>query len=135
MKEAGYEWDADKKELKKMEVADKESEDERNIKELISELKCSLRAAICQNDACGGGHEKIIALLEWSIAWFEKQGKKIDDAYLQGICDAKHEIEKQGKKVDAAEVIEWIKNYASLFAANWAILDDVIEQFKRDFKL
>ncbi len=40
-----------------------------------------------------------------------------------------------GKKVDAAEVIEWIKNYASLFAANWAILEDVIKQFKRDFKL
>lgn len=51
----------------------KESEKEQNIKDLIDELKCSLRAANCQNDACGGGHEKRIALLEWSIAWLEKQ--------------------------------------------------------------
>ena len=55
----------------------KESEGEKNIKDLIDELKCSLRAANCQNDACGGGHEKRIALLEWSIAWIEKQ-KTID---------------------------------------------------------
>jgi len=46
----------------------KESEDEKNIKDLIDELKLSLRAANCQNDACGGGHEKRIALLEWAIA-------------------------------------------------------------------
>lgn len=58
----------------------KESEDERNIKDLIDELKCALRAANCQNDACGGGYEKRIALLEWSIAWLEKQGnpKSVD---------------------------------------------------------
>lgn len=54
----------------------KESEEEKNIKNLIDELKCSLRAANCQNDACGGGHEKRIALLEWGIAWLEKQGEK-----------------------------------------------------------
>lgn len=54
----------------------KESEDEKNIKDLIDELKCSLRAANCQNDACGGGHEKRIALLEWAIDWLEKQGEK-----------------------------------------------------------
>ena len=54
----------------------KESEDEKNIKDLIDELKCSLRAANCQNDACGGGYEKRIALLEWSIAWLEKQGNQ-----------------------------------------------------------
>lgn len=48
----------------------------------------------------------------------------------------KKELKKiESKKLDAAEVIEWIKNYASLFAANWAILEDVIEQFKRDFGL
>lgn len=40
-----------------------------------------------------------------------------------------------GKKVDAAEVIEWIKNYASLFVANWASMENIIEQFKIDFKL
>lgn len=37
------------------------------------------------------------------IAWLEKQGqtftkKDVDDAYLKGIYDAKHEIEKQGEK-------------------------------------
>lgn len=34
-----------------------------------------------------------------AIAWLEKQDytkKDIDDAYLKGICDAKHELEKQG---------------------------------------
>ncbi len=54
----------------------KEIEDEKNIKNLIDELKCSLRAANCQNEACNGGHEKRIALLEWAIAWLEKQGEK-----------------------------------------------------------
>ena len=54
----------------------KESEDEKNIKDLIDELKCSLKAANCQNDACNEGHEKRIALLEWAIAYVEKQGKK-----------------------------------------------------------
>ena len=51
-----------------------ESDDEKNIKDLIDELKCSLRAANCQNEACNGGHEKRIALLEWALAWLEKQG-------------------------------------------------------------
>ena len=51
----------------------KESEDEKNIKNLIDELKSSLRAAKCQNDATRGGHEKRIALLEWGIAWLEKR--------------------------------------------------------------
>jgi hypothetical protein len=54
----------------------KESEDEKNIKDLIDELKCSLRAANCQNEYCNGGHEKRIALLEWAIAWLKNQGKK-----------------------------------------------------------
>lgn len=39
------------------------------------------------------------------ITWFEKQGqsftkKDVDDAYLKGICDAKHELEKQGEQVN-----------------------------------
>lgn len=54
----------------------KESEDEKNIKNLIDELKHSLTAANCQNDATGGGHEKRIALLEWGISWLEKQCKQ-----------------------------------------------------------
>ena len=36
MKEAGYEWDSKKKELKKIEVTSKESEDERIRKGLIT---------------------------------------------------------------------------------------------------
>lgn len=37
------------------------------------------------------------------LAWLEKQGqtftkKDVDDAYLKGICDAKHELEKQGEQ-------------------------------------
>ena len=44
-----------------------------------------------------------------AIAWLEKQGytkKDIDDAYLKGICDAKHELEKQGTpvKLDEKEI-------------------------------
>jgi len=40
---------------------------------------------------------------EWLNDWIEKQGqaftkKDVDDAYLKGICDAKHELEKQGEK-------------------------------------
>lgn len=39
------------------------------------------------------------------LAWLEKQGytkKDVDDAYLKGICNTKHELEKQGdqKSVD-----------------------------------
>ena len=64
-----------------------ESKDEKNIKNLIDELKCSLRAANCQNDACGGRHEKRIALLEWGIAWLEKQGEQkfsdIDNKFIR----------------------------------------------------
>lgn len=39
------------------------------------------------------------------------------------------------KKLDAAEVIYWLENYASLFVANWASMENIIEQFKIDFKL
>jgi len=46
-----------------------------------------------------------VCALEW-IAWLEKQGetftkKDVDDAYLKGICDAKHELEKQGEQKPA----------------------------------
>jgi len=60
------------------------SEDEKNIKNLIDELKLSLRAANCQNDACGGGQEKRIALLEWGIAWIEKQVDKVEPKFKSG---------------------------------------------------
>lgn len=41
--------------------------------------------------------------IDKNIAWLEKQGetftkKDVDDAYLKGVCDAKHELEKQGEE-------------------------------------
>lgn len=85
-----------------------ESEDEKNIKDLIDELKRSLRAANCQNEACNGGHEKRIALLEWALSWLEEKkhdGKKwiyadeyykdldrlYQDGYEQGVIDCQKE--------------------------------------------
>lgn len=65
--------------------------------------------------------------------WLEKQGEQptdkiVDDAYLQGVCDAKHEIEKQGKKVDADKVIAWL-------VANIVDFEYCVKLFKKDFKL
>ena len=42
------------------------------------------------------------------LAWLEKQGESytkndVDDAYLKGICDAKHELEKQGTSAKLSE--------------------------------
>lgn len=66
MKEAGYEWDADKKELKKTEVASKESEDEKTRKALISILKSDFEK---ETTIFGISVEKI-------ITWLEKQTNK-----------------------------------------------------------
>ena len=89
----------------------KESEDEKIRKAII--------AYISHDQHCGVSNADM-------IAWLEKQDKKkntrkreTDDAYLQGICDAKHEIEKQGekkltenaKKLDVDNV--WLQNYIS----------------------
>lgn len=72
------------------------SEDDKNIKDLIDELKCSLRAANCQNDACRGGHEKRITLLEWAIDWLEKQGErptdKVESKFKVGDCIVQENI-------------------------------------------
>lgn len=68
-----------------------------------------------------------------ALAWLEKQGEKknthkreIEDAYLQGVCDTKHEIEKQGKKLDADNV--WLQNYISNVTC-------LVNQLKKDFGL
>lgn len=40
--------------------------------------------------------------IDKNIAWLEKQGytkKDVDDAYLKGICNTKHELEKQDEKL------------------------------------
>ena len=54
--------------------------------------------------------------------------REIDDAYLQGICDAKHEIEKQGKTLDPDKVIAWL-------VANICDFEYYVKLFKQDFGL
>lgn len=61
MRDSGYEWDAEKKEVKKMEVASKESEE----KQMIERLKSCVYAA----DLTIDGRNEL-------IAWLEKQSKK-----------------------------------------------------------
>lgn len=97
-----------------------ENEDERIRKELIELISCM--------------HDADPRKKGW-IAWLEKQGeqkntrkREIDDAYLQGICDAKHEIEKQGKTLDADKVIAWL-------VANICDFEHYVKLFKKDFGL
>jgi len=83
MKDAGYEWDAEKKELKKMEVVSKESEDGKN-KRVSKEITQFLKQKNGWNR-------------EW-IAWLEKQGKKLNAdeviAWLvANICDYEYYVE------------------------------------------
>ena len=54
--------------------------------------------------------------------------REIDDAYLQGICDAKHAIEKQGKTLDPDKVIGWL-------LANICDYEYYVKRFKQDFGL
>lgn len=81
----------------------KESEDEKIRIGIIAYLK-NLR----------GKHELLPD--EW-FAWLDKHGqtftkKDVDDAYLKGVCDAKHELEKQcaqkSIKVPKFKVGDWI---------------------------
>ncbi len=69
IKEAGYKWDSEKKELKKIEVTSKESEDEKTRKELIAFLKENLSLGYPDETWDSKG------LKRW-IAWLEKQGKE-----------------------------------------------------------
>lgn len=97
----------------------KESEDKRNIKDLIDELKCSLRMAECQNYTCGG-HEKRIALLEWGIAYLEKQMEQ-----------------KQTWKPNAAQliVIKSLVEDKNTLNVSKVILRGMLDEFKQYFKL
>ena len=75
MKETGYEWDSDKKELKKIEVVSKESEDKKIKKELIAFIKKR------DKSGCDYDYDK------W-IAWLEKQGHMLDpDKVIEWIDD------------------------------------------------
>lgn len=78
----------------------KESKDEKIRNRILLSLEKDLMAT--KNSGCDTQD------LEQCIAWLEKQGesytkKDIDDAYLKGICDAKHELEKQGTPAKLSE--------------------------------
>lgn len=79
MKEAGYEWNNEKKELKKIEVASKESEDERIRKGIIRNLQYLM-------DKSEGFVKED---LRERIAWLEKQGDTNEtinkDDFAQGV--------------------------------------------------
>lgn len=103
-----------------------ENEDERIRKALIEMI----------HDTTGDECEDCYHVSKESVlSWLEKQGEKkntrkreIHDAYLQGVCDTKHEIEKQGKKLDADDVIAWL-------VANICDFEYYVKRFKEDFEL
>ena len=69
-----------------------EPEDEKIRKVLLNDFKNN-----CSEYYCEGVNRDMI------IAWLERRGqtftkKDIDDAYIKGVCDAKHELEKQGEQ-------------------------------------
>ena len=71
----------------------KESEDRKMIKWLIEAINFVLEDGRVF-------HNKVIDEAKDAIAWLEKQGKTfterdIDNAYLKGISDCKHEMDKQ----------------------------------------
>lgn len=120
MKEAGYVWDADKKELKKMEVASKEGDDER------------IRKAI---------H----IYLDWLDGRKDYQPKGV-----YTIRDMIDWVIKQDKKISADKVIEWLNHHelsrddvvtsvipddsptSVPHRVKW-LSDEFIKQFKKDF--
>lgn len=84
----------------------KESEDERIRKSLLDYLR-----TLPNHFSHNGG-----LVTDW-IAWLEKQGqtftkKDVDDAYLKGVCDTKHELEKQGEQKPA-----WSKEDEKMYTA------------------
>lgn len=66
MKEAGYEWDSEKKELKKIEVVSKEGEDEQSKNWILEYLHDGLRKT----------DEQFKDQFKTAIAWLEKQSEK-----------------------------------------------------------
>ena len=75
----------------------KESDDERIRKAIIEHFANSHS---CMYPYKGFTKQQI-------LAWLEKQKftqKDVDDAWLKGMCDAKHELEKQGEQKSADKV-------------------------------
>lgn len=87
----------------------KESEDDNIRRWIINEIKIKHHNL----------DEDNVDFVDKAIAWLEKQGtsftkKDVDDAWLKGMCDARHELEKQSeqKPTDKVEskfkVDDWI---------------------------
>ena len=75
----------------------RESEDERIMKDVKRAISVALDYSYFDKETANN-----------CLAWLEKQGytkKDVDDAYLKGICNTKHELEKQSeqKSVDKIE--------------------------------
>lgn len=113
IKEENNQMDYEKKYKNALECARQEYNTTENVErkqwleELFPELKESedkkIRKALVDalNKNLGNGIEKYGTTLNAALAWLEKQcytKKDIDDAYLKGICDTKHELEKQGEQ-------------------------------------
>ena len=102
IKETGHEWDTNKKELRKMEVANKESEDERIRKQILNYF-------VAQKV-----NEPQPVLDSW-IAWLEKQGEKPQGkTALEAIKEEKVDNQNCVKSDDKVEpkfkVGDWIAN-------------------------
>ena len=88
MKEAGCEWDSEKKELKKIEVASKESEDERIRKEILNVFNQLDEGTTI----CGRNYD----YAKW-IAWLEKQGNKSVNIDVESMVSSyEQRLESQG---------------------------------------
>ena len=110
MADAGYEWDSDKKKLKKIEVASNESEDERTKREI--------RNFIWEYP------DKLPERTKW-LAWFEKQGEKksvdevlkirqelyqsgYNDGYKHGQEDIAKSLDKKSGDEELKGITQWM---------------------------
>ena len=103
----------------------KESEDEKIRKRLIKAFGSMVK------EQWGG------IAIEDILAWLEKQKsntnkKEIDDAYLQGICDAKHEIEKQSESTITNIEIPFGANDSELQEVSYYIPEGFYAEIKDD---
>ncbi len=123
----------------------RESEDEKIREELIKHLRDGAEGYMPAGDSKD--------YTRW-LSWLEKQSytkKDVDDAYLKGICNTKHELEKQGEQKSiwhneyeepqrdslillimqsgtpiVAKIIE--PNHTFNHGERWAYIDDLLEK-------
>lgn len=113
IKEAGYEWNAEKKELKKMEVASKEGDDERIRKAILIYLDWL--------DGRKDYQPKGVYTIRDMIVWVIKQDKKISaDKVIEKAC-------------------EWIHtalylDYERSIEHRYATLEELLNDFKKAMK-